>query len=45
MKNRFSFAPGNITIHMVGIDGISMSGLTEKLMHKGTKVTESKIDE
>ncbi|NLW01819.1 MAG: UDP-N-acetylmuramate--L-alanine ligase [Clostridiaceae bacterium] len=45
MKNRFSFAPGNITIHMVGIGGISMSGLAEILMHKGTKVTGSDIGE
>ncbi|HOQ75176.1 MAG TPA: UDP-N-acetylmuramate--L-alanine ligase [Thermoclostridium sp.] len=45
MKNRISFTPGNITVHMVGIGGISMSGLAEILMHKGIKITGSDIRE
>ena len=45
MNNPFIFAPGNITVHMVGIGGISMSGLAEILMHRGIKVTGSDLHE
>lgn len=45
MDNNFVFEPGNITVHMVGIGGISMSGLAEILMHRGVKVTGSDIRE
>ncbi|HOP71687.1 MAG TPA: UDP-N-acetylmuramate--L-alanine ligase [Thermoclostridium caenicola] len=45
MTNRFTFSPGNITVHMVGIGGISMSGLAEILMHRGVKITGSDLHE
>ncbi|NMA65005.1 MAG: UDP-N-acetylmuramate--L-alanine ligase [Clostridiaceae bacterium] len=34
-----------MTIHMVGIGGISMSGLAEILMHKNVKITGSDINQ
>lgn len=45
MNIGFSFESGNITVHMVGIGGISMSGLSEILMHKGISITGSDIHE
>jgi len=45
MNHRFSLSPGNITVHMVGIGGISMSGLAEILMHRGIKITGSDLHE
>lgn len=45
MKNSFTISAGNIAVHMVGIGGISMSGLAEILMHKGVKVTGSDLHE
>lgn len=35
----------NLTIHMIGIGGISMSGLAEILMHKNVRITGSDIIE
>lgn len=34
---------GNISVHMVGIGGISMSGLAEILMHRGIRITGSDL--
>lgn len=45
MNNRFSFSSGNISVHMIGIGGISMSGLAEILMHRGVKITGSDLHE
>lgn len=35
----------NLKIHMIGIGGISMSGLAEILMHKNVKITGSDIND
>jgi len=35
----------NLTVHMIGIGGISMSGLAEILMHKNVKITGSDIND
>lgn len=45
MNIGFPFESGNITVHMVGVGGISMSGLAEILMHKGISITGSDIHE
>jgi len=39
------FIKNNIKVHMVGIGGISMSGLAEILMHKGVKISGSDLNE
>ena len=41
----FDFYKNNMTIHMVGIGGISMSGLAEILMNKDVKITGSDLQE
>ena len=43
MKQNFSFDTDNMIIHMVGIGGISMSGLAEILMNKNVKITGSDL--
>ncbi|HHW22858.1 MAG TPA: UDP-N-acetylmuramate--L-alanine ligase [Clostridiaceae bacterium] len=46
MENRsFRFDRNNMTVHMVGIGGISMSGLAEILMNKDVKITGSDLQE
>ncbi|MCX7771986.1 MAG: Mur ligase domain-containing protein, partial [Clostridia bacterium] len=45
MEEAFSFDRDNITVHMVGIGGISMSGLAEILMHRNVKITGSDLHE
>lgn len=45
MENGFSFGSGNITVHMIGVGGISMSGLAEILLHKGVSITGSDLHE
>jgi UDP-N-acetylmuramate--alanine ligase len=46
MENRsFKLDKNNMTVHMVGIGGISMSGLAEILMNKDVKITGSDIQE
>lgn len=44
MEQSFAFDGNNTTIHMVGIGGISMSGLAEILMNKNVKITGSDIN-
>ena len=43
-KNYF-WDKNNMKVHMVGIGGISMSGLAEILMHKGVKISGSDLVE
>lgn len=43
MGNSFLFDKDNLTVHMVGIGGISMSGLAEILMRKDVNVTGSDL--
>ena len=43
MKQSFSLDKNDLKVHMVGIGGISMSGLAEILMHKNIKITGSDI--
>jgi len=45
MNSAIAFESGNITVHMVGIGGISMSGLAEILMHRGVKITGSDLNQ
>lgn len=45
MKQSFSLDKNDLKVHMVGIGGISMSGLAEILMHKNIKITGSDIHE
>lgn len=45
MDNFLTLDRNNLTIHMVGIGGISMSGLAEILMRKNVKITGSDINE
>ncbi len=45
MEQSFSLDRDNMTVHMVGIGGISMSGLAEILMHKNVKITGSDLHE
>ncbi len=45
MNYSFSLDRNNTKVHMVGIGGISMSGLAEILMHKDVKITGSDIHE
>ena len=46
MEHRsFTFNKTGMTIHMVGIGGISMSGLAEILMNKDVKITGSDLQE
>lgn len=46
MEHRsFTFYKTNMTVHMVGIGGISMSGLAEILMNKDVKITGSDLQE
>ena len=41
----FIFNKNDTKVHMVGIGGISMSGLAEILMHKGVKISGSDLKE
>jgi UDP-N-acetylmuramate--alanine ligase len=43
MEYKTLFEKKDFTVHMIGIGGISMSGLAEILMNKGVKVTGSDI--
>lgn len=45
MNQSLSFDKDNFKVHMVGIGGISMSGLAEILMHKNVKITGSDLNE
>ena len=45
MERTNIFDKSNMTIHMVGIGGISMSGLAEILMNKNVKITGSDLVE
>lgn len=44
-RTNIFFDKSNMTIHMVGIGGISMSGLAEILMNKNVKITGSDLVE
>lgn len=44
-QQNFLWYKKNMTVHMVGIGGISMSGLAEILMHKDVKITGSDLVE
>ena len=39
--NKLYLSDNNMTVHMIGIGGISMSGLAEILMNKNVKITGS----
>lgn len=44
MDNSFSLKSDSLKVHMVGIGGISMSGLAEILMHRGVTITGSDLN-
>ncbi|NLX63232.1 MAG: UDP-N-acetylmuramate--L-alanine ligase [Clostridiaceae bacterium] len=44
-NQNFIFNKNDTKVHMVGIGGISMSGLAEILMHKGVKISGSDLKE
>ena len=44
-KQNIDFKSDGMTVHMVGIGGISMSGLAEILMNKNVKITGSDLQE